>query len=239
MIAAVVLPFCGERQRTSVVRHWSAGLLEILAVRIEPTGTPPRADAATLLVANHVSWLDIFALNAVSTARFVAKAEIRRWPVVGWLAARGGTLFIERARRHKIAQVNQKVEAALRRGAAFAVFPEGSTTAGDVLLPFHASVLQPALTCDAVLQPVAIRYARADGTLCGEAAYAGGRTMLGSLLAMVTQPVIHARVDFLATLSCNDGDRRGLAREAERAIARALNLPAPSTRAGTAADRGV
>src|SRR5688572_15971704 len=153
MTAAFCFPLLDEPRRMHAVRRWSARLLAILAVRIEANGTPPRTGEPAMIVANHVSWLDICALNAVSTARFVAKSEIRRWPVIGWLVAQGGTLFIERARRHHVAHVNREVEAALRNGATFAVFPEGVITRGDVVKPFHASVLQPALTCNATLYP--------------------------------------------------------------------------------------
>ncbi len=231
MTAAFCFPRLDEPRRVNAVRRWSARLLAILAVRIEAHGIPPRPGEPAMIVANHVSWLDIVALNAVSTARFVAKSEIRRWPVIGWLVAQGGTLFIERARPHHIAHINREVEAALRHGATFAVFPEGVITRGDVLKPFHASVLQPALTCNATLYPVAIRYTRNDGSPCGEADYADSKSLLQSLLAMVTQPVIHAQLDFLTPLPCAGRQRRDLARAAEEAIASALNLPAPSRRA--------
>ena len=235
MTAAIRFPRLDEPRRMLEVRQWSARLLAILSVRIEAHGNPPRPGEPAMIVANHVSWLDIIALNAVSTARFVAKSEIRRWPLIGWLVAQGGTIFIERARRHHVAHVNREVEAALKHGATFAVFPEGVITRGDVLKPFHASVLQPALTCDATLYPVAIRYTRDDGSLCREADYADNKTLLRSLLAMVTQPVIHARLDFLTPVSCNGRERRELARATEELIASALDLPAPSRRAGRGA----
>ena len=232
--AGVCFPFYTQARRMDAVRRWSAHLLGVLAVRVEFSGPPPRAGVAAMIVANHVSWLDIFALNSVHPARFVAKSQIRRWPVIGWMVAKGGTLFIERARRHKIAHVNRQVVAALEQGDTFAVFPEGMITTGDMLLPFHASVLQPALTCNALLHPVAIRYTRTDGSLCSEADYEGDKSMLDSLLAMLTQPVIHARLQFLPPFPCNGAHRRDLAHAAEGLIARALNLPAPSRRAGRA-----
>lgn len=232
----LVFYFLDPAGRVNYIQRWSARLLAILAVRVEVSGTPPLTGVApAMIVANHVSWLDIFAINTVRTVRFVAKSEIRRWPVFGWLCARVGTLFIERTRRHPIAQINEQVVTALKQGDVFAVFPEGMISAGNVLLPFHASLLQPALACDAMLYPVAIRYTRADGGLCSEADYEGDKSMLGSLLLMVTQPVIYVRLQFLAPLASAGKHRREIAHEAARLIAGALGVPAPRRRVGTAA----
>lgn len=235
-MVAVCFPFYDDAKRMGWVRRWAAGLLAILAIRVKVSGTPPVAGVApAMIVANHVSWLDIFAINAVRKVRFVAKSEIRRWPVFGWLCAQGSALFIERARRHHAAHINRQMTAALRQGDLFVVFPEGYTSAGDVVMPFHTSLLQPALECDAMLYPVAIRYTRADGSLCSEADYEGDKSMLGSLRLILTQPVINARLQFLAPLACAGKHRRELAYETSRLIAGALGVPAPHRRAGTAA----
>ncbi len=235
-MVAVCFPFYDDAKRMGWVRRWAAGLLAILAIRVKVSGTPPVAGVApAMIVANHVSWLDIFAINAVRKVRFVAKSEIRRWPVFGWLCAQGSALFIERARRHHAAHINRQMTAALRQGDLFVVFPEGYTSAGDVVMPFHTSLLQPALECDAMLYPVAIRYTRADGSLCSEADYEGDKSMLGSLRLILTQPVINARLQFLAPLACAGKHRRELAYETSRLIAGALGVPAPRRRAGTAA----
>jgi len=189
-----------------------------------------------LLVANHVSWLDPFAINAVRPARFVAKSEVARWPVIGWLAKCAGTLFVVRSRRHHTAQVNQRVAAAMRDGAAFAVFPEGTTTDGSVVLPFHASLLQPAFESEALLMPVALRYLRDDGSLCAEVAYDGDKSVWDTLLSMVSQPRIRAQLKFLPPLPpANHSHRRELAAVAQQAITSALHLAAPSMRAETTA----
>jgi 1-acyl-sn-glycerol-3-phosphate acyltransferase len=235
---ALFFPFYDGARRMAWVQRWSLRLLAILAVRIELGGAPPAAGAVrALIVANHVSWLDIFAINAVHKVRFVAKSEIRRWPVFGWLCAQGSALFIERASRHHTAHINEQVVAALRQGDTLVVFPEGYTSAGDVVLPFHASLLQPALACDAMLSPVAIRYTRADGSLCSEADYEGDKSMLGSLLLMLTQPVIYARLQFLPPIASAGMHRRELAHEAARLIARALDVPAPRRRSESIAGR--
>jgi len=162
--------------------------------------------------------------------RFVAKSEIRRWPLIGWLCAQGGTLFIERAQRRHTLNINAQIVAGLKAGDTFAVFPEGAITSGDVVLPFHASLLQPALACNARLFPVAVRYTRADGSLCFEADYEGAKTLLDSLRLILTQPVIHVHLQFLPPLACGARHRRDLADDAAAQIAAALNLPAPQRR---------
>lgn len=233
---AVCFPFYDDAKRMRWVRRWTARLLAILAVCVKVTGAPPIAGVApAMIVANHVSWLDIFAINAGRKVRFVAKSEIRRWPVFGWLCAQGSALFIERARRHHAANINRQMVAALTQGDTLVVFPEGYTSAGDVVLPFHTSLLQPALKCGAMLYPVAIRYTRADGSLCSEADYEGDKSMLASLLLMLTQPVIHARLQFLPPLTSAGRHRRELAYDASRLIAGALGVPAPRRRFDTAA----
>lgn len=231
MTAALVLPFLSAPQRRVRVQRFSRRILATLAVRVKISGAPPHArDAPAMIVANHVSWLDIFAINSAHTMRFVAKAEIRRWPLIGWLCAQGGTLFIERARRRHTMRVNGQIVAGLKQWDTFAVFPEGKIGDGKVVLPFHASLLQPALTCNAKLFPVAIRYTNQDGGWCEEADYAGAKTLLDSLRLILTQPVIHAHLEFLPPMGTDGIHRRELAHAAAQVIAAALNVPAPRRR---------
>ena len=116
-----------------------------------------------LIVANHISWLDIFVLLSVQPVRFVAKAELKRWPVVGPLITGAGTLYVERARRRDTHNVNRRAAEALARGDVLAIFPEGTTTDGTTLLPFHGSLLQPIVDAEGHVLPVAIRYRTPDG----------------------------------------------------------------------------
>ena len=233
LIAACVFPWLARPARRQRLQQWSAQMLKILAIRLQFTGATP-AGSAALIVANHVSWLDIFAVNAVHPTRFVAKSEIRAWPLIGWLCARGDTLFIHRHRRHHTREITQAMAAALTAGESFAVFPEGTTTHGDVLLPFHTSLLQPALVANACIYPVAIRYTRTDGSLCVEADYEGEKNLLQSLLQLVTQRQVELRLQFLPPIAVAGMDRRALADAAAGAIATALGLAAPSRRAGSA-----
>jgi 1-acyl-sn-glycerol-3-phosphate acyltransferase len=230
LIAALLFPLQSDARRKREIESWSARLCEILRVRIFLHGSPPAYDQRPLMiVANHVSWVDIFAINAVVPVRFVSKAEVRKWPLVGWLSARSGTVFLERARRQDTLRVNEIIASAMRAGDLFAVFPEGTTTDGSTLLKFHSSLLEPAVKAGAAVQPVALRYEREDGSLCTEAAFYGSRSMWDSLIGIVSAPSIVVHVCMLPPIQPGSGGRRALALEAWHAIHRTLYPEAPSS----------
>lgn len=217
---ALLFPLYTPARRRIAVKRWSHSLLGMLAVKLHVHGKPPRGhDSPAMLVANHVSWLDIYAINAVLPVRFVAKSEIRKWPVIGWLSAKTGTLFIERARRRDTVRISGEIVAAMQRGDVITVFPEGTTTDGSQVLRFHGSLLQPALQAEAHVHPVALRYERGDGSLCVEAAYDGDKSLWDTLRLIVARPVIHVHVWFLQSLPATGADRRTLAHAAQTAIA--------------------
>jgi 1-acyl-sn-glycerol-3-phosphate acyltransferase len=222
---ATLFPFYSAAHRSAAVKRWSQSLLDMLGVQLHVHGEIPRNGAPrgqplpAMLVANHVSWLDIYAINAVLPVRFVAKSEIRAWPVIGWLSANTGTLFIERARRRDTLRISGDIVAAMQRGDVVTVFPEGTTTDGSQVLRFHASLLQPALQAGAQVHPVALRYQRGDGALCVEAAYDGDKSLWDTLRLIVAQPVVHTHLWFLPALATDATDRRTLAHAAHAAIA--------------------
>jgi 1-acyl-sn-glycerol-3-phosphate acyltransferase len=166
--------------------------------------------------------MDIFAIDAVLPVRFVAKSEIRSWPVFGWLSERVGSLFIERARRHDTMRINTLVSEAMSAGDVFAVFPEGTTSDGSGVLKFHASLLEPALAVDAVIQPVAVRYECGIGMLCLNAAYVGEDSLWESLLKITGERRIDAHVWFLDPVPSSNLHRREVAAAAREAIAATL-----------------
>jgi 1-acyl-sn-glycerol-3-phosphate acyltransferase len=221
LTAALLFPFQGRSRRRAAIRRWSCRLLHILGVHLHVHDAPARV-RPLMLVANHVSWLDIFMLNAAIPVRFVAKSEIRNWPAIGWLSARSGTLFIERGRRRDTARVNRLIAEAMLEDDVVAVFPEGTTSDGSQVLRFHSSLLQPALIAEAGVQPVALRLANGDGALCTEAAYDGDKTLWQSLQLIIAQPAIHAHVHFLPLLANDVLHRRELADAARAAIASRL-----------------
>lgn len=207
--------------RDRMIQAWSARLLRILAVQLELSGTPPAATTA-MLAANHVSWLDVYVLNAVCPARFVAKSEIAGWPLIGVLARGSGNLFIRRGSKRDILRVNRELETLLAQGTAITVFPEGTTSTGHAVLSFRPALLQAAVNRKARLHPVAIRYERADGSLCEEAAFVGDVSFAASLWGVLRQPALRVRLQFLTPLASNGSNRKTLAREARAAVEGAL-----------------
>lgn len=228
LTASLVLPWCSRRLRLVLTQEWSHSLLALLGVKLTIHGQPlNEASRNILVVANHVSWLDIYLLNAAWPVRFVSKAEVRNWPVVGWLAEITGTLFLERGKRRDTARINQVISTALTQGDCVAFFPEGTTTDGTHLRPFLASLLQPAIDAGATLQPAALRYPNADGSANTLAAYCGDMSMMDSLRNILAQREIHAELQFLAPIASSGKTRRVLARQSESAISSALNLANP------------
>lgn len=222
LICALVFPFLGPERRLARVGWWSARMLRILGIALEASGTP--RNAATLVVANHVSWLDILAINAVRPCRFVSKSDVRRWPLIGWLVACGGTLFIERERKRDALRVVHQVAEALRKGQTIAVFPEGTTSEGHGLLPFHANLLQAAVSTGVPVQPVALRFADAREAVSQAAAYVGDTHLLRSLWLIVTARRMRVRVTWLVPVEAGGEDRRILADDLRGRILAALDV---------------
>ena len=232
-LAGMVYPWVSKKSGVQLVRHWSAGMMNILNIQVHVSGSVPDSSAKNVMVvANHISWLDIYALNAVFPARFVSKSEVRDWPVAGWLAYKTGTFFIDRSKRHDTARVNHEVSAALKDGGCVAVFPEGTTSDGTLLRPFHASLLQPAVNSQSQVWPVAIRYLHEDGSINTAPAYTGDISFGASLAQILNQAVIHVELIFLNPITAHEKSRRELAQQSERLIANVLNLAAPDKESG-------
>jgi 1-acyl-sn-glycerol-3-phosphate acyltransferase len=205
--------------RHARIGWWSAALVRHLGLALHVSGTAPRS-GATLVVANHVSFLDIAALHAaVPQARFVAKADIHRWPLLGWLVAGAGTLFIERERKRDALRVVHTMADALRAGQTVAVFPEGTTGPGPELLPFHANLLQAAIATDTPIQPAVLRFADAQQRFSPAVAYVGDTTLLQSLWWVATARGLVAHVDLLPPQGTAHADRRALAEHLRQCMA--------------------
>ena len=209
-LAGLRMPRLDAAGRQAIVRRWSTQVLRTLGVEVRTAGTPHAG--AVLFVANHVSWLDIPALHASAPqARFVSKAAIAHWPLLGALARAGGTLFIERERKRDALRVVHEVADALRGADAIAVFPEGTTGAGDTVLPFHANLLQAAITTGVAVQPVVLRYSEPGQRFSVAAQYIGTTTLVESLMKIVKARGIVAHVEFLPPENPGELDRRTLA----------------------------
>ncbi|MGQ0709231.1 MAG: lysophospholipid acyltransferase family protein [Rhodoferax sp.] len=181
-------------QRQRRIRHWARVFLELLAIDLIVDGEP-RQHGPLLLVANHVSWIDIVVLLALAPCRLVSKAEVHHWPLIGAMAARVGTLFIERGARRDAMRVVHQMAQALQDGQLLAVFPEGTTSDGSQVLPFHGNLLQAAIATDCAVQPLALRYGdRHSGALRTEPAYAGQDSVLQTLWRTLRTPGLAVRV---------------------------------------------
>ena len=178
----------------------------------------------SLLLINHTSWLDVFSIAAVVPARFVSKAEIGRWPLFGWLAIMVGTLFVERGRRHAVVRTNQVLAERLRSGQLIGVFPEGTTTDGSRLLPFHANLVQPAIDLGAPLRPVGVRFTQ-RGEFSRAAMFVGEMNVMQSLWRVVTAPYLTVELHWLPPIDPPPSNRHAAANAARSAIAHALGVP--------------
>ena len=220
-IVACVYPWVPERMRERIRRAWTAGLLAMLKVRLRTDGGP--APRRGLLVANHVSWLDVLAINSICDPEFVCKDDVRRWPLVGWLCGRNGVIFIDRRRPRDAQRVRLEIGARLRTGKLVAVFPEGTTSEGASLLPFRGALLQPAVDVGTDVFPVAMRYLDTQGNRTAAASYYGTETLWGSLYAIASQPGLTAEVRVLQPIAGADRTRRALAAQAHARISACLD----------------
>lgn len=221
-MVACVYPLVGDYRRISLKQRWSRKLLDILGVRLEAnlTGITP----GSLIVANHISWLDIYALNAARPTAFVSKAEVRQWPLVGWLAAKTDTVFLHRDSRRHARAVNNEIGRLLCADKDVVAFPEGTTSNGTQLLKFHAALLQSAVDARRPVQPVALSYHDADGLRSLAPAYAGETTMRECLAAILACRSLVVRLRPTPELESQARTRRELAQAAQGAIAFALGL---------------
>ncbi|HEY5041352.1 MAG TPA: lysophospholipid acyltransferase family protein [Verrucomicrobiae bacterium] len=179
-----------------------------------------------LLVTNHLSYLDVLAISAVTPAVFVAKSEIRGWPLFGWLAALAGTVFVERERRTQVGAVNREIQNALDEGALVVLFPEGTSTNGEDVLPFRSSLLEPATTG---AQPIAIgclHYEIEDGDACNEICWWGNRAFFPHLLNLAGKKSIRATLRF-AKFERTTNDRKELAKQLREAVLELKRAYAP------------
>jgi 1-acyl-sn-glycerol-3-phosphate acyltransferase len=233
LILLFTWPRASARRRHLIAVRWARTLLAILGVRVQCEGArPPRGGAGVMIAANHISWVDIFAIASVRHMRFIAKSEIRDWPLAGWLADRSGTIFIHRARRHDTARINALVHDALAEGECVGLFPEGTTTEGDRVLKFHSSLFEPAVANHARVYPVALRYENPDGSPLASTAHVGDQSLAESLVLVIATRATVARLAFALPIEPEGLTRQQVAAEAHRRVAQLLGLPAESSAPG-------
>ncbi|WP_288381454.1 1-acyl-sn-glycerol-3-phosphate acyltransferase [uncultured Massilia sp.] len=218
---ALLFPLASKGARERLTRRWSRKLLGICRVTVEQVEVAPALEHA-LVVANHVSWLDIFVINALHPCRFVAKAEIRSWPVLGWLAAGAGTIFIARGNRRELRHIFKGIVTVLAQGQRVGLFPEGTTGKQGEVLPFHANLFEAAIDAKVAVQPFALVYLDGAGRFHPSIDYVGDTTFVDSMLAILRGPPVRARLSSLAPIDATGVHRRELAEQTQAAVAQAL-----------------
>ncbi len=219
---ATVYRFLNDAARLWLKQRWSQQLLEILAIHLD--ANLHGVARGSLIVANHISWLDIFVLNATRPMAFVSKSEVREWPLAGWLAANTDTLFLRRGRRADAVETNNRIGAMLAAGKDVAVFPEGTTTDGSHLLPFHGALLQPAIDGSRPVQPLTLAYFDATGQRSPAPAYAGETTMAECMAEIIACRSLRVRLRPTPPIFAEHLTRREVAAMAHGAVAYHLGL---------------
>ncbi len=221
LLGVLLVPVATRRDARSrwqadwrIAHWWHRRLLRILALRIEVHGEPPAPPA--LVVANHVSWLDINVLGCLLPTVFLSKAEVRRWPLIGWLAMRAGTLFIRRGSGQS-AQIREAIAEHLRHGGMLTLFPEGTTSDGRSVRPFFSRLFAAAIEARTPVAPVALRY-RVHGRHDPVAPYTGEQTLIANLLGLLGRAGSTVEVHFLPLLAAGETDSKALANRAREAI---------------------
>jgi len=221
LVVLLVFPWLDVAGRHARIAWWAARTLRLLGLRLQVEGR--FRPGAKLLVANHVSWVDIMAIHAVCPeARFVSKADVQHWPLVNRLVGGGGTLFIERERPRDAVRVVHQMAQALRAGDTVAIFPEGTTNDGRTLLPFHANLLQAAIATATPIQPLALRFADARHAVSPAARFDGDITLKQSLWRLACGEGVVAQLWVLDALATAHADRRALAERLREEIAARL-----------------
>ncbi|MFE5095745.1 lysophospholipid acyltransferase family protein [Streptomyces sp. NPDC056638] len=223
VLGAPFVLLLGAVRRERLIRLWAYGVVRAFGVRVRVIGPPGAGAPGTLVVANHISWLDIPLVAAVFPGRMLAQSEIRNWPLLGRLAAVGGTLFVERERFRALPTTVRHIAAALRGGSRVVAFPEGTTWCGRGGGRFGPAVFQAAIDANATIHPVRITYrtAPAEHTApAGAAAFVGDDPLIASLWRVVTAAGLTAEIRVLPQIPAGDcPDRRTLARLAQTAVA--------------------
>ena len=214
----IVFPRRNQQQRNAIVQAWAQRMLRILGIPLHVEGRPP-LEGPVLLVANHISWLDILVMHAARHCRFVSKSDVKHWPLIGRLATGGGTLYIEREKRRDAMRVVHHMRESLAAGDVVAVFPEGTTGDGGTLLPFHGNLIQAAISADAPVQPVALRFVdRATGADSQGPLYLDDDTLVGSLWRTLAGRPFVAHVRFGEPQKAQGRDRRAWAHDLREAV---------------------
>ncbi len=213
VLAILFSPSAAKIKRDALKVRWLRRFAAIVNLHVVKDGDLPGQGA--LLVSNHISWLDIIVIGQYLPACFVAKSDISSWPVIGYLARQGGTIFIRRGDKRHIRATAEKMLWQLKQCNNIIAFPEGTTTNGDELLHFHSSLFQPALLTKSLIQPVALQY---QGAAKEHAPFVGDDEFVPHLIRMLMLDKIEVRLSFLAALDSSGRNRHSVSVAARDSI---------------------
>jgi 1-acyl-sn-glycerol-3-phosphate acyltransferase len=233
IIAGIVFPvlhfFCSankaKSKRDRLKIHWLKVFSSIMKLSVIREGELPR-DAA-LLISNHISWLDIIVIGQYLPVYFVAKSDISSWPIIGYLSRQGGTIFIRRGNKKSIKETAEKMIWVLKQNSNIVAFPEGTTTSGNEVLSFHASLFQPALLTKSVIQPVVIQY---EGEAKHQAPFIGDDDFVRHLIKMLCLDKVEVRLSFLPVIKSLGKDRHTVSVEAREKIYEKISESSPASK---------
>ena len=225
LTCALLFPLSSKSKRANYVKQWSIGLLKLCRVEvhyIDQSGGQIAEHA--LIVANHVSWMDIFVINSWQACHFVAKSVIRAWPIAGWLSAQAGTIFLARGKQREVRRIYEGLVHELRDQKPIAFFPEGTTAAQGNLLPFHANLFEAAIEAKVPVLPFAVRYLDAQGKLHPAADFIGEMTFAQSMKLILASGGMRAELIQLPIIDTEGAHRREVAQTSREVVARALEI---------------
>jgi 1-acyl-sn-glycerol-3-phosphate acyltransferase len=204
------------------IKRWSIWVARTLGLKMTVQGQIDPSIRSALIVANHSSWLDIVVINSIQPSAFIAKAEIEKWPVVGLLVARSGTLFIERGKRHAVHKVLKDAVERLKEQRFVAVFPEGTTNDGTKLLPFHGNLMEAAIRAEVPVQPLAIAYRNSQNTLAESVAFVGETTFVSSMFRVLADDDLRVFITITAAQTTQEKTRHELSEKSREVISSTL-----------------
>ena len=225
LTCGLVFPFSSYATRERLIRRWSKKLLAICTVDVVFKDRSGGAIAErAMVVSNHVSWLDIFVINTLHPCHFVAKSDIRNWPLLGWLCEKAGTIFLARGKQREVRRIYEGLVHQIQEGKRIAFFPEGTTAAQGTVLSFHANLFEAAIEAQVPVQPFVLRYVDAAGRFHSAADFIGDMTFVESMGTILQAPRMTAELIRLPAISTEDAHRREVAAQARAAVMQALDL---------------
>jgi len=220
-----IFPFLGRRSKDRKIQEWSSHLLKIFHIELLVQGTGLLNHAPHLIASNHISWLDIHVINAFQPIRFVAKSEVAGWPIFGWMAKQLGTVFIRRDSARHARQVVSQMAGVLKT-ESICIFPEGTSTIGEHVLPFKPNLFESAILAETPVFPLAIQYlSKVTGERSESPAFIGDMGLLESMSNVIKNRSLVAKITILEPYLSNPQngpDRKNVANYCQDSIAKSL-----------------